>query len=40
MKVIPDIAKKLEQMDEYGDGFDFDDEEEEEVPDIGETLRA
>ena len=36
MKTIPDIDKKLEQMEENGDEFDLDDDDEEEdIPDIG-----
>ena len=36
MKVVPDIEKKLEQMDENNGEIDFfDDDEEEEVPDMG-----
>jgi hypothetical protein len=34
MKTIPDIEKKLEQMDENGDELDFDDDDED-IPDIG-----
>jgi hypothetical protein len=40
MRTMPDIDKKLEQMDDNGDEFDFDDDdEEEEVPDIGSNLK-
>jgi hypothetical protein len=34
MKNIPDMEKKLEQMDDNGDEFDFDDDDED-IPDIG-----
>lgn len=34
MKNIPDIEKKLEEMDENGDELDFDDDDEE-FADIG-----
>ena len=38
MKVVPDIEKKLEQMDENNGEIDFfDDDEEEEVPDMGSS---
>jgi hypothetical protein len=38
MKTTPDIEKKLEQMDENGYEFDFDDDDED-VPDIGLNLK-
>jgi hypothetical protein len=38
MKSMPDIEKKLEQMDENGDEFDFDDDDEEEdIPEMDEN---
>ncbi len=37
MKTIPDIEKKLEQMDENGDELDFDDDDDEDIPDIEEN---
>lgn len=38
MKTMPNIEKKIEQMDEYGDEIDFEDDDDEEIPDIGELL--
>jgi len=38
MKTISDQEKKLEQMDENGDEFDFDDDDED-IPDIGLNLK-
>lgn len=40
VKTIPDIEKKLEQMEENGDELDLDDDDEEEdIPDIGGIFR-
>jgi len=36
MKTIPDMEKKLEQMDDNGDEFDFDDDDED-IPDIDDN---
>lgn len=37
MKTMPNIEKKIEQMDEYGDEIDFEDDDDEEIPDIEEN---
>ncbi len=34
MKTVPDMEKKLDQMDENGEEFDFDDDDDD-IPDIG-----
>ncbi len=47
MKTIPDIEKKLEQMDENGDELDFDDDDDEDgktaaddLSDVGKLLKS
>ena len=41
MKTVPDIDKKLEQMDDNADEIDFDDDDEEEdTHDLGERSHA